>query len=249
MARIATYSRPSTLDEALERLGSDRAFVIGGGTTLSTRPIDGSLEIVDLQAAGLGGIRRQPGETRVSIGSTVTLDEMRRCNLLPEPLRDAARRELPSTIRTQATVGGLVAVGPPDSELVASLLVYDAVVTLARRGRSEQLTLDDYLSSLPRPKGDIITLVTVATDGRASSVRTARTRADRPIVAAVARRAADGSLRLALSGVATRPILLDGAAPESDLRSLHPPGDFRGSTEYRTTLGRVLSARVLEEVS
>jgi hypothetical protein len=49
--------------------------------------------------------------------------------------------------------------------------------------------------------------------------------------------------RVALSGVAKTPILVDAA----DV--VEPPGDFRGSSEYRRALAEILVARALEALS
>ncbi len=87
--------------------------------------------------------------------------------------------------------------------------------------------------------GRLISSVTVDPRGVTATARTGRTRADRAIVSAAARRTPAGRVRLALSGVAATPVLVD------DLEDLDPPGDFRGSAEYRRALARVLAARAV----
>lgn len=243
MTRITSYARPASLAEALELLEPGDAIAIGGGTTLPRRQLEGTPGVVDLQDLGLGTIERSGDTAR--LGATATLDELCRADVLPLAVREAARRELPSSLRTQATLGGLVAAGCADSELLAVLLVHEAVVSVATREALGELPLETYLASLPRPHGEIITTVAIDLRGRSAAARTGRTRADRPIVAAAARRAPDDTRRLALCGVAATPVLVDVAA----LHALHPPGDFRGSSDYRAALAEVLSRRVLEEVS
>jgi CO/xanthine dehydrogenase FAD-binding subunit len=44
-----------------------------------------------------------------------------------------------------------------------------------------------------------------------------------------------------MTGVAVTPVLVD----RDDLGSLQPPGDFRGSPDYRRQLAGVLTGRVL----
>ncbi len=73
---------------------------------------------------------------------------------------------------------------------------------------------------------------------------TGRTPADVPIVAAVAR-SGPSSVAVALTGVASVPVLVD---PDAPIAELAPSSDFRGSAEYRLELARVLSARALEAV-
>ena len=243
MTRIATYARPSSLAEALRLLEPDGAVAVGGGTTLPRLRLDAAADAVDLQDLGLARIEHT-GDT-VLVGAMATLEDLRNDEELPAAVREAARRELPSTLRTQATVGGLVASAAADSELLAVLLVHEAVVTVASRKASTDMALPDYFSSLPRPRAEIVTAVSFRLGGRTATARTARTRADRPIVAAAARVAPDDSRIVALSGVAATPVVVD----PGHLAGLDPPGDFRGSGEYRAALAEVLSARVLEEVS
>jgi CO/xanthine dehydrogenase FAD-binding subunit len=75
-------------------------------------------------------------------------------------------------------------------------------------------------------------------DARGGHARVARTPSDRPIVAALAVRTASGE-RVALCGVAARPILL--GAP------LDPPDDFKGSAQYRRALVEVVVQRARED--
>jgi CO/xanthine dehydrogenase FAD-binding subunit len=90
---------------------------------------------------------------------------------------------------------------------------------------------------------ELITAVTIQRHGQTASDRVARTPADRPIVAVVGRRVADGVL-LAACGVAKRPILFNA----NGIDQLKPPADFRGSSGYRREMTAVLSQRVLAEL-
>jgi CO/xanthine dehydrogenase FAD-binding subunit len=227
---IETYHRPTTLDEALTLLGRPDTVVLGGGTTLV--PATRATVVVDLQALGLDDITLD-GE-RAVIGAMVRLADLADADLAPALLRDLARREAPSTIRNVATVGGTVASGDPESELLAGLLVHDAVVHLA--GPERTMALGDYLAERP---GGLITAVSVATAGRGVSTRTGRTPADRPIVMVAARRAGDGTVLVAATGVAATPVLIDQGS------DLEPPPDFRGGADYRRHLAATLTARAV----
>ena len=75
-------------------------------------------------------------------------------------------------------------------------------------------------------------------------MRPRRPPASGPTVMAGARRTDGGSLTLALTGIAPFPVLVD----VGELTAFDPPGDFRGTTEYRRHLAETLAARVITAV-
>ncbi len=220
--------------------------MLGGGTKLNADPAPGPVEVVDLQALRLDRIETL-GDAMVRIGAMATLQQVAGSRALPAVLREAARRERPSTLRSQATLGGCVAAREADSELLAALLAHDAVVSIAGRDGPASSELAEFLTGVRLGRARIITDVTVCTAGVASAARSARTRADRPIVAAVARVTPAGERRLALAGVAASAVVVDERAGWPG--ELDPPGDFRGSGEYRRVLAAVLASRALGAIS
>ncbi len=243
MASIREYHRPASLDGVLTLLGREGSVVIGGGTVVTTQPGDDPVEVVDLQALGLDTIVSENGS--VTIGATARLQDVVESADVPDLLAGAARREAPNTIRNAATVGGAVATGDPDSGFLAALLVHDAVVHVAGPAGSIDVQLPDLLADRSLLTGGIITGVTTGTGGQAAWAATGRTPADVPIVAAYARIGPDGAVRLALTGVAASPVLVE---PDG-IAQLDPAADFRGSAAYRKALAGVLAGRVLEEVA
>ena len=236
MPRVVAYLRPSTLDEAVELLGSDARVALAGGTTVRHRVGDDPVELVDLQGLDLGAL-----DAERSLGAMVRLDELVETPDLPELIRWAARCELPSTLRSLATVGGTVGAADPESVLLAALLAHDAVVRLAddsARPRAEVLATG-------LEPSELVVAVEIDSTGPGAYAVTARTPADTPIVAVVGRTADDGGLRLAMTGVAPTPVLVDVDA----IDGLDPPGDFRGSATYRRHLADVLAGRVREELA
>ena len=245
MPLVTAYHRPASLGEALELLGSARRVALAGGTTLNADRVLSDLEAVDLQALGLDGLAAADGG-RVRIGATANLDLVRRCELLPDSLRELARAEQPSTLRTLATVGGLVAKASAESVMLAGLLAHDCRVEVAGpggTGPSESSLAELMAAGLPA--GSLITAVTVDPSGNTAVARTGRTPADVPIVAAYGRRT-EGFVAMALTGVADHPVLVDVFDPTA---GLDPVADFRGSREYRLHLAATLTARVMQELS
>ncbi len=252
MGTVSVYWRPLTLDGALELAHRGGAILIAGGTKVNAAPSGGQIEIVDLQALGLDRIEATP--TGCSVGATATLQQIADEAVVPAAVRDAARREAPSTLRAAATVGGCVATGHWESEFLATLLACDATLTLAHSDGLQEIALDEALADHRWLRAAIITRVCIVGDGSIAAARTARTHADGPIVCAVARRAA-GGVRLALSGVAARPVvnrtaLIQSGADGADWAGrLDPPGDFRGSSAYRRSLAVTLARRAVEAIT
>lgn len=244
MPQVAAYHRPNDLAEAVNLLAGPNRVALAGGTIVNADREPPAVEVVDLQALGIDGI--EPDGARVRLGAMVTLDRMAVDPAVPGWLRDLARAELPSTLRTLATIGGTVAAGEADSVLLAGLLAAGARVELAGVGPDTGPSDLAELLAGGRPPGALITAVTVDPTGTAATATTGRTPADVPIVAAVAHRAEAGDTRLALTGVAATPVLVD---PDDPIVGLDPSGDFRGSVDYRRHLAGVLAVRAIEEVS
>lgn len=241
MRTIRGYHRPSTLEEALRLLGRPEVSTIplGGGTAVNGLAVAGADEVVDLQALGLSGATVS-GST-LTIGATTTLQNLIDHQWTPSLLRDVAAMEAPRTIRNAATVGGAVAGGGWESPFLAGLLAYGALLTLADSNGERAVSLSNFLGDRSMIGNGLITAVTVDTVGDGAFASTARTPADTPIVMVAGHRSDEGSITLAATGVASLPTLID----LDRVADLDPPGDFRGTPEYRRHLVATLGARLL----
>ncbi|MFW2381858.1 MAG: FAD binding domain-containing protein [Acidimicrobiales bacterium] len=237
MHQLTGYHRPATVEEALNLLDGTRV-VLAGGTTIRHDGGGPPVEVVDLQNLGLDTVNLD-GD-RIELGAMVTLQSLVDDDRVPELIRTTARAELPSTLRTLATVGGTIATGGGESVFLAALLVHDVLVHFAD-GTSKDLrtVLRDGVGA-----SQLIVGINATTGGTSAMAGTGRTPADIPIVAAVGREAND-HLHIAVCGVAATPLLVDPV----ELDQLDPPADFRGSSDYRRHLAKVLTARVVEELS
>ena len=240
---ITKYYRPLTLDEAITLTTRPDAVIIAGGTTVNTDAAGPPVVAIDLQALALSGIETDGDAVR--LGAMTRLVEVVDSDLVPDVLRDLARREAPSTIRNAATIGGTIGTADSESQLLSGLLAFGATVVLARTGSTTEHSLTAILDDAELLDGAIITSVAVPSGGVAAADRTARTPMDRPIVMAVAHRDTSGVVLLAMAGVAPRPVIVE---PDR-IADLDPPSDFRGSSEYRTQIAVVLANRVLAAVA
>lgn len=238
MHQLVGYHRPTSIADATGLLDGAYRIALAGGTTIIHDGGGDPVEVVDLQALGLSGI--VTSGPQVEIGATTTLQALVDNGDVPALIRDAAKADQPSTLRSLATVGGSIGAADGESVLVAALLVHEAFVSFAD---DRSVSLEDVLAS-GLSHGDLIVGVSVAASGVTALAATARTPQDVPIVAAVGRKTDDGT-RLALCGVGPKPQLVT----EASLGQLDPPSDFRGTADYRKHLAEVLIARVLGELS
>jgi CO/xanthine dehydrogenase FAD-binding subunit len=239
---ITEYRRPSTLDEALDLVARPDAMIVAGGTVSSLTRHRSPLLAVDLQDLPMSGIDVTSGFLRM--GAMTTLSTIAEGAAVPGVLADLAHREVPTILANAATIGGTIGSADPESQVLTGLLAFGATVTVAWVGLVTEFALEQILDEPGLVESGIITEVAVPLGGRAAAERTGRTPMDTPIVLAVAHRAVDGELRLAMSGVAALPVVVD---PEH-ISDLEPPADFRGSSAYRSHLATVLGRRVLHAV-
>lgn len=260
-----SYHRPESLDEALALLAKPGSAPLAGGTKLlSTEQGLPGTAVIDLQALGLGQIQLVTVNDvpTVAAGATLTLTQLGhflQAELPEHPaaklLQTAVHQAGPNTYRNAATLGGTIASRLPDSELLTALLVLEASLTLHSPNQENSVSLADYLADGERPSGLITTVAIPLPTGKGTSHRVARTPADYPIVSITGWHLADGSVRLAATGLGERPFRLH-AAEQADIEqaanaaaaaNTHP-GDFRGSASYRADMAAVLTRRTLNQL-
>ncbi len=240
MRTITRYHRPANVREALALLGRDgvESVALAGGTVVNATESGPKTEVVDLQVAIGAGI--DVVGDRVEIGAMTRLAHLTRSPEIPSLIRDLAHREGPNTYRNAATAGGTVATGDPESVLLAGFLAFGAEANLVTTAGQRTLAVADLLAEPELLDGAIIESISIESEGAGHWESTGRTPVDTPIVSVIGRRGVAG-LTLALTGVASTPILV---APQ-DIEGLTPLADFRGSSAYRSELARILTQRVL----
>jgi CO/xanthine dehydrogenase FAD-binding subunit len=242
---IKAYYRPKTLGQALELISRSgiKTALLAGQSITDAHINDSVDEVVDLQAVGLKGIRATL--STLVVEALVPLQALVEHPSVPDALREVIRAEDTYTFRNMRTIGSLLGNPSGESQLIAAFLACDAFVNIETLTGSKQVGLSDFLRDVEGSLvGAILTTLSLDISGQISAAKVARTPADRPIVAAVARKTTDGQLRLAVSGVDKTPITVDPATVEQ----LQPPADFRGSSAYRRAMAISLSQRVVKEL-
>ena len=258
------YHTPDSLDEALELLGAfgEDAVVLSGGQSLIpmlnlrlARPA----EVVDIaRVAELGSVTSEPGS--VSVGALVTHRRMENdpdvARLLP--MASAAAGFIGfRAIRNRGTVGGSVAHADPSAEWPAVLLALDGSVELRSKLGTRHVGGDDFFETVfttVRRADELVAAVRFSSrfaDSWGFSEFQRRTGDFAVVVAAVACATSPdqtGEARVALSGVADRPVRCPEAeralaetgdphaAAEAARDAFNPAGDAHGSTGYRKQL-------------
>ena len=144
------YHAPTSLDEALELLGSlDDPKVLSGGQSLLPMlklRLASPANIIDIgRIPGLDGISEENGDLR--IGALVTEADLERA---PEVaarypiLLDTARVIADPLVRNRATVCGNIAHGDPANDQPATMLALGAEVVATRRDGERTIPIDDF---------------------------------------------------------------------------------------------------------
>lgn len=250
---ITTYHRPKTLDEALTLLTQPNRTPLGGGTLLSKQTTD-PVEVVDLQAIGLGTIKKSG--TSLESGATVTLQQLLESEHPPEALKSALKLEAPLNLRNAATIAGTLVACDGRSTFVSVLLALDARLELKKLDNStvetRTMNIGDFLP-LRDLQGSLITSITIPLNTKLAFDYVSRTPADKPIVCAALARWNSGRTRLVLGGYGKSPLLaMDGTESEgietAARNTFHEAGDEYASAEFRVDVAATLTRRCLENL-
>ncbi len=140
---IEAYFRPKEIKEAVKtRAATQGAVYLAGGTQVNRAPLDSPRPpaVIDIRNVVPSGISMEG--TDLVIGAMTCLQDLADSELASPPLREAAGFIPTRNIRNQATVGGNIAAGRPDSYL---LPVFIALAAVARTTEGN-VTVQEYVS-------------------------------------------------------------------------------------------------------
>ena len=276
LRELARYHRPGSLREALQLLKQPHTLVLAGGTELLGRSDTITEGVVDLQDSGLDYVRAH--EDGIRIGAMTRLHAF-----IGQPslnvfagglLGRAVWASTSNTERQAATVGGALAAGPAESELLAALLVLDAAVEIQTAESRMLAPAEALLASRERyltPDAIVTEIILPVQPSGAmySEERVSRTPADRAIVCLAVRlvlragklcdvRAAAGGAGHTVMRLTAAEAVLEGSTREAArvedavraaTSAVSPPSDHRATSEYRRAMVGVLLARIVNEVA
>ena len=240
------YHAPASVEEACALLGSlEDAKVLAGGQSLVpllnfrlARPA----HLVDInRIPNLNRIYEQDGGVVVqALARQAEVEDSRlvgqRCPLLGLAVRLVAHR----VIRNRGTVVGSLAHADPASELPATLLALNGhVVARSTRGSRIIPAVDFFarvMETTLAPDELLVEAWFPASTGKYGIAEESRRHGDFALAGGV--RYGD---RLALFGVAPKPVLAD---PKDPARGLQPSGDLEATPEFRLHLVQVVTDRL-----
>jgi carbon-monoxide dehydrogenase medium subunit len=242
------YVRASSVEEALEALTQPDAKLLAGGQSLLPAMklrIARPSVVVDIAGLGLDGVEERDGE--LAIGALTTWSELERLDVRPalRALTDCAAGIGDLQVRNRGTIGGGLAHADPASDMPAVTLALGARLTLRsttgeRTIDAAELALGPFTTSLG--EGELITevLIPVPPPGSGSAyVAVEHPASGFALVGAAALVNGDGTRRVAVTGVAAAPFLLD------DLGGAELFGDRFAPVEYRRQLMDTLVRRAV----
>jgi 2-furoyl-CoA dehydrogenase FAD binding subunit len=262
------YVRAETLAEAHDILAAEggEASVIAGGQTLvpllSMRMARPGVLLDIMHIDGLSGI--VVAEDFIRVGASV-----RQAELLAWPELQKCQPLLALVLpwvghaqtRARGTVCGSIALADPSAELPLALVALGGEIVLSSHEGARSLPADDFftgLMSTARADEELIEAVRFPCrrSGEGYAFREfARRHGDFAIVACAAVADAEGA-RLAVGGVADRPIMRELGALEGDALddalndfswSLEARDDLHATARYRRDLVRALGRETIEE--
>ena len=251
------YHAPESLDEALRlrsELGPESSVLAGGQSLVPmlNMRLAAPEALIDLRM--LDELRYvRASNDGVAVGAMTTHRTLERsdeahavCPLLRESLELVAH----SIVRNRGTIGGSIAHADPAAELPAVLAVLDGKVT-ARSVRGEreipasELFTFHFTTSLE--PDEILTEVwfpAVGVGAGSAFLEVSRRHGDYALAGAACV-VANGSTRLAFTGVGPVPVLVESDDADAAAAAVSPADDIHARADYRRQLVRVLTGRGL----
>ncbi len=239
---------PTSPEDAAAAFGDgSEVTVIGGGTIVVPEITHGRLrpaKALLLCRAGLAEVTRTG--TTITIGAAATLQALVD---LPAPLGPCAANVADLEIRSQATLGGNLCAGPgpdaPRGDLQSALLALDATARSTGTGGERTEPLTDFLDAHEARLLLDVTFEEPAA-GAFAAIDYPHTH-EYTVLAVSGSRSADGTVRLAASGLADHARLLSGD-PEAAAAEVSLGDDALASAWYREQTLPVLVRRVLTQL-
>jgi carbon-monoxide dehydrogenase medium subunit len=241
------YVRAGSMEEALDALATPDAKLLAGGQSLLPAMklrIARPSVLVDIGGLGLSGIEERNGD--LVIGALTTWSELERSGARPafRAIAECAAGIGDLQVRNRGTIGGGLAHADPAADMPAVAIALGA--RLVVRSVAGERTLDaaalamgPFMTSLS--EGELITdvRIPVPEEGSGSAyVAVEHPASGFALAGAAALVNADGSTRVAVTGVAAAPFLLEGELDDAELY-----GDRFAPVEYRRQLTRTLIDR------
>lgn len=247
------YVRAGSVDEALEALAQPDSKILAGGQSLLPAMklrIARPSVVIDIGGLDLGGIEERDGE--LAIGALTTWNELAAWDARP------AYRALPECaagigdlqVRNLGTIAGGLVHADPAADMPAVAIALGAHLRL-RSAEGErtidagELAIGPFTTSLA--EGEVLTeiVIPVAPEGSGSAyVAVEHPASGFALAGAAALVHADGTQRVAVTGVAATPFLLEGELDGAELF-----GDRFAPVEYRRQLAEIVVRRAVELAS
>jgi len=248
MTQATEVRIPTSPDDAAAEFGDGSGVtVIGGGTIVVPEITYGRLQPAKallLTRAGLSGVRRD-GST-ITIGAAAPVQSLVD---LPAPLGPCAANVADVEIRSQGTLGGNVCAGPgpeaPRGDLQGPLLALGAVARSTGAGGERTQPLEEFLDDR---EGRLLLDVSFQEPavGAFATIDYPHTH-EYTVLAVSGARSADGTVRLAATGLADHARILPND-PATAPAAVRLGDDALASAWYRSRTLPVLVRRVLAEL-
>ncbi|HLZ05303.1 MAG TPA: FAD binding domain-containing protein [Bradyrhizobium sp.] len=263
------YVRAESLDETLDVLrnaGGDARIIAGGQSLMPMLNLRLARPRILVDIMRLKELRRiEPRQDRIAVGAAV-----RQAELLQWPSLD---RELPLLsltlpwsghvqTRSRGTICGSIAHADPSAEIPLALLALGGEIVLRSASKRRRVAACDFflgVMATDRNDDELIEAVEFrVSNGRRCGFReVARRHGDFAIVACAAV-TTDRGVRLAVGGVADRPVArefetLEGSALDDALNAfawdLDARDDLHATARYRRDLVRMIGRELIAEVT